>query len=71
LALTCVLSGGDDYELVFSASPTAAADVLMASKASATPVTRIGRITDSQRLVLLGVDRQPLNLSLQSFDHFA
>lgn len=71
LALTCVLSGGDDYELVFSASPSAAADVLMASKASATPVTRIGRITDSQRLVLLGVDRQPLNLSLQSFDHFA
>ena len=71
LAMTCVLSGGDDYELVFSASPTAADQVLMASKVSATPVTRIGRITDSQRLVLLGVDGQPVNNSFHSFDHFA
>jgi thiamine-monophosphate kinase len=43
----------------------------MASQASGTPVTRIGRITDSQRLDLLGIDGQPVNLSLQSFDHFA
>jgi thiamine-monophosphate kinase len=71
LALTCVLSGGDDYELVFSASPSATDQVRMASEASGTPVTRIGRITDSQRLVLLGVDGRPVNLSLQSFDHFA
>jgi thiamine-monophosphate kinase len=71
LAMTCVLSGGDDYELVFSASPNAADQVLMASKDSATPVTRIGRITDSQRLVLLGVDGQPVNKPFHSFDHFA
>jgi thiamine-monophosphate kinase len=71
LAMMCVLSGGDDYELVFSASPAAADQVLMASQASGTPVTRIGRITDSQRLDLLGIDGQPVNLSLQSFDHFA
>ena len=71
LAMTCVLSGGDDYELVFSASPSVADQVLMASEASATPVTRIGRITDSQRLVLLGLDGQPVTLPLQSFDHFA
>jgi thiamine-monophosphate kinase len=71
LALTCVLSGGDDYELVFSASPAAVDQVRMASEASSTPVTRIGRITDSQRLVLLGMDGQPVNLSFQSFDHFA
>lgn len=71
LAMTFVLSGGDDYELVFSASPSVADQVLMASEASATPVTRIGRITDSQRLVLLGLDGQPVTLPLQSFDHFA
>ena len=71
LAMACVLSGGDDYELVFSASPSAAEQVLMASKASATPVTRIGRITNSKRLVLLGVDGHPVNNSFQSFDHFA
>jgi hypothetical protein len=43
----------------------------MASKVSATPVTRIGRITDSQRLVLLSMDGRPVNNSFHSFDHFA
>jgi thiamine-monophosphate kinase len=71
LAMTCVLCGGDDYELVFSASPTAADQVLIASNVSATPVTRIGRITDSQRLVLLSMDGRPVNNSFHSFDHFA
>jgi thiamine-monophosphate kinase len=71
LALTCVLSGGDDYELVFSASPLAAAKVQLAAQSTGTPVTRIGRVTDSQRLVLLGVEGLPITTSFQSFDHFA
>ena len=71
LGLTCVLSGGDDYELVFSASPRASAQVQLAAQTSDTRVTRIGRMTDSQRLVLLGKDGQPLCTTFQSFDHFA
>jgi thiamine-monophosphate kinase len=71
LGLTCVLSGGDDYELVFSASPRASAQVQLAAQTSDTRVTRIGRMTDSQRLVLLGMDGQPLCTTFQSFDHFA
>lgn len=71
LAMTCVLSGGDDYELVFSAPPCAAAQVLLASKSSGTPTTRIGRITDSKNLVLLGLDGLPVTHSWVSFDHFA
>jgi len=71
LALTCVLSGGDDYELVFCAPPYAYADVQQAAKASATTVTRIGRITSSQQLVLRDLDGQRIDSPFQSFDHFA
>lgn len=71
LAMTCVLSGGDDYELVFSAAPGAAHQVASAAQATHTPVTRIGRITESQNLVVLGADGQPLARKFQSFDHFA
>jgi thiamine-monophosphate kinase len=71
LALTCVLSGGDDYELVFSAAPAVAAKIQAAASATATPITRIGKITDSQHLVLLGANGQPITTSFHSFDHFA
>jgi thiamine-monophosphate kinase len=71
LSLTCVLSGGDDYELLFSAAPALAAQIQAASTATTTPITRIGKITDSQRLVLLGANAQPITTSFHSFDHFA
>lgn len=70
LAMTCVLSGGDDYELVFSAPSSAAAQVHRAAQTTETPITRIGRITDSQRLVLLGDGGLPIANSFTSFDHF-
>lgn len=69
--MTCVLSGGDDYELVFTASPLAFADVQRAALDTSTPITRIGRITGSKQLVLLGVDGQHIESSFESFDHFA
>jgi thiamine-monophosphate kinase len=71
LAMTCALSGGDDYELVFSAAPSAAAQVQRAAKDSQTSITRIGRITDSPLLELLGRDGLPIAHSYDSFDHFA
>lgn len=43
----CLLAGGDDYELLFTAPADADARVLAAGAASGTPVTRIGRITPS------------------------
>ena len=47
LALECLLAGGDDYELCFTA-PRAAADRVAAIAAStAVPLTRIGAITEA------------------------
>lgn len=71
LAMTCVLSGGDDYELVFTASPDHAAQVKAASLASGVQVTRIGRITPSNLLVLRDASGQAIDAHFGSFDHFA
>jgi thiamine-monophosphate kinase len=71
LAMNCVLSGGDDYELVFSAPPSFAEQVRLSAEASATSITRIGRITDSQHLFLLDCDGLPVSKQFTSFDHFA
>jgi thiamine-monophosphate kinase len=70
--LRYVLSGGDDYELVFTAAPHNATAVQAAARASQTAVTRIGRIDAEPGLRLLdaqGAQLQPRDF--QSFDHFA
>lgn len=71
LAMMCVLSGGDDYELVFTAPQAAAAQVHAASESSGTRVTRIGRITTSRQLILRDANGQIVDAQFPSFDHFA
>jgi len=66
-----VLSGGDDYELVFTAPASCRAAVQKAALASNTPVTRIGQIDSAPGLRVLDAQGEPLDLALQSFDHFA
>ncbi len=74
-ALTCVLAGGDDYELVFTAPPGARDAVAQAASASNTQVTRIGTIVapgaGRPKLECLDAQRRPLELKLAGFDHFA
>ena len=68
----CTLAGGDDYELAFTAPPTRRAAVQAAAQASATPVTRIGRIEAAPGLRLIDAHGQPVAAPAQaSFDHFA
>lgn len=71
IAMTCILSGGDDYELVFSAPPSAAESVQNAAMLSDTRITRIGQITDSQTLVLRDAKGQTVENHFKSFDHFS
>jgi len=74
-ALTCVLAGGDDYELVFTAPPGARAAVAQAASSANTQVTRIGTIVapgaGRPKLECLDAQRRPLELKLAGFDHFA
>ncbi|MCZ2498984.1 thiamine-phosphate kinase [Xylophilus sp. Kf1] len=69
-ALTCVLAGGDDYELAFTAPADRRAQVEAAGRASHTRVTRIGRIDADPGIRLLDADGVALQQRFSSFDHF-
>lgn len=69
--LDCLLNGGDDYELLFTAAPTDRAAVEAAALASQTPVQRIGQISAVPGLRLLDAAGQPVALAPRGFDHFA
>jgi thiamine-monophosphate kinase len=69
--LRCVLSGGDDYELVFTASPNAHHAVEAAALNTGTRVTRIGRVTEDQNLLLVDDSGDVVPHDFRSFDHFA
>jgi thiamine-monophosphate kinase len=68
--LEYTLSGGDDYELVFTAPASCRKAVIMAGKESGTAVTRIGRITDTGRLKIISSGGDEVKLTTQGFDHF-
>lgn len=69
--LTCVLQGGDDYELAFTAPVSARQAVLAARLASDTPVQRIGTVVEAPGLWLIDQTGQPQAFAGQGFNHFA
>lgn len=70
LQQVCTLSGGDDYELVFTAPPARAADVSAAAASASTRVSRIGTIQATPGLVLIDRHGQRVENRFGSFDHF-
>lgn len=70
--LQYTLAGGDDYELVFTAPESRRKDLLAAAEAVQTPITRIGKITDTGRLKILDKVSDGVEIALTSlgFDHF-
>ena len=69
--LTCLLSGGDDYELLFTAPVSAREAVQAAAGTSGTAATRIGVATTGPGLRLLNATSQVVVVRANSFDHFA
>jgi thiamine-monophosphate kinase len=67
----CLLAGGDDYELLFTAPPGARDAVLAAGHAAGVAVTRCGRIDDSLRLRVVDARGEPVATPWRGFDHFA
>lgn len=71
LCQQCILAGGDDYELAFTAPATQREAVQQAAQSCAVPVTRIGRISTEAGLRLWDAQGQSLDTaSFASFDHF-
>ncbi|MDP2262298.1 MAG: thiamine-phosphate kinase [Hydrogenophaga sp.] len=69
--LDCLLNGGDDYELLFTAPPAQRQAVAAAAVASATPVQRIGRVHAGAGLCVREADGRERPWSPHGFDHFA
>jgi thiamine-monophosphate kinase len=70
VARDCILAGGDDYELCFTAAVEQREAVLAAGVAGGVSVTRIGTITQAPGLVVRGADGQPLQIERTGYDHF-
>jgi thiamine-monophosphate kinase len=67
----CVLSGGDDYELAFTAAPAQRPALEALARELGLPLTRIGALRAGEPTVeVLDADGQPIAYR-RAFDHFA
>ena len=66
----CLLAGGDDYELVFTALPSRRDAVAAAAANAGVAVTRIGRIEAGEGLRLIDRGGEAVASEFGSFDHF-
>lgn len=70
-ALDCLLAGGDDYELCFTAAPDRRGAIQAAGAATGIPVSRIGRLVAEPGLIIRRPDGGRLDMEVTGFDHFA
>ncbi len=71
VARDCILAGGDDYELCFTAAAIERDAVSNAAANVGIAVTRVGRITAGSGLQVIGGDGRPLAVTHTGYDHFA
>ena len=72
LAQSCLLAGGDDYELAFTAAPGHHEKIIALSRALQLPLTRIGRTRsgDAGQVALLDAHGQLMPIGRRGYDHF-
>jgi thiamine-monophosphate kinase len=71
LALRCLLAGGDDYELCFTAPAHLRASIAALAHALDVACTRVGVIDAGDALAVVDRDGAPLQPLPRAFDHFA
>jgi thiamine-monophosphate kinase len=64
-------TGGDDYELCFTAPPDRRAEIERIARETSTPVTRIGRIVAGSAVRALDADGNPWHPPAAGYEHFA
>lgn len=67
----CLLHGGDDYELLFTAAPWQRDAVLAAAHSAGVATCRIGRIEAGDALHVVDAEGRMLDHRARGFDHFA
>jgi thiamine-monophosphate kinase len=65
-----VLTGGDDYELLFTVAPEDEAGVTALARELALPLTRVGRITAAAGVRVIDADGELLDLGTGGYQHF-
>lgn len=65
-----ITAGGDDYELCFTAPPSARSEISRLSEELCCPLTRIGRIKNDKGTRLTDRFEQPILLSSNGYTHF-
>ena len=73
--ITTVLTGGDDYEILFTAPPEAASELADLSRALDVPITTIGRMRSSsigkqRQITVLDESGEPLIFDRSGWTHF-
>lgn len=73
--LATALTGGDDYEILFTAPPAAAVRIGELSRSSGVPITPIGRMAapsevNQPRVVVIDYLGQPLGFASEGWTHF-
>jgi thiamine-monophosphate kinase len=70
LAQRCVLAGGDDYELCFTAPVAHRSTVEAISDRLDLPLTRIGAIVANNGCIVRAADGSVINIGESGYDHF-
>jgi thiamine-monophosphate kinase len=72
LAQECLLTGGDDYELAFTAAAGSRARLEALATELGLPLTRIGRVRagESGRVTVIDAAGKTMTLEKKGFDHF-
>ena len=70
LEAQCVLSGGDDYELLFTAQESQRARIEALSNELGLALSRIGAVTPGSTLAILDKNKKPMPHKA-GYDHFA
>jgi thiamine-monophosphate kinase len=65
-----VLTGGDDYELCFTAEPSRAGEITALSATMEIELTRVGSIVDGDKVSVLDASGRPQLVEDSGFDHF-
>lgn len=68
--LDFALTGGEDYELLFTSSPINEKDLYQLSQKLNVPISKIGTINASGKLLVLDQNQKPYHIHNQGYDHF-
>ena len=71
VAMACLLAGGDDYELCFTAPTAHRAKITMLAAELRMPLTCIGEISSGEGLIVKDAQGKTMTLETTGYDHFS